>query len=438
MRNIEIGGGIGIKWGIVAALLQSSVAARPVLALNCELMDCGSNTPVLYGSPIQGLSLGGDVSSVMGNTVKLEPLLTRVRQLPAFVENCPDGAELFVRDGELRATARAQGIHCRGYSLVGMAFSLVVPCVKASTHTVDRCNGKSSEVVRVRIDSIGAVSDWVLPTNGAKAIPTYRLVWEELPGYEEESGDQTPAVGKSICPKRTAWMEDWQVPMRRKPDDPVRKTWKEATDHLLIVQGETYGKDAAIDKSGREWFNLACAGTAISKMRLLGYDPSTDTSSPPERQATLKMISGRYRAETSYTVAGTPLKWWHSTKHFDGDPDPSRWNQDIVEAHWSAAGATCLSHRRTWRRRDTINTSNDAYVRMLTPERKAPVTALVNCASPNQASSPSCTTRLAAWERISIRAALAGVQPCPTSSRFPASPDIYWVTYPVDHVAHTP
>jgi hypothetical protein len=238
--------------------------------------------------------------------------------------------------------------------------------------------------------------------------------------------------GDSICPRREAWMESWQIPSKNTKIE-IRNKWKEATDHLLIVQGETYRHDGSLDAAGSEWFNIACAGTSVAKMRLLGFDPmeSATGGARAERQATLKMLTGRYLAgvdEPSYTSAGTPLLWKHRDgRAFDGEPERSRVRTDVIEAYWGARGAVCVTDRRTWRKKESLEVSDDAgAIKVAMPEATRMTDAERTAAVGS--SYPSAESR-------SLSAVRATIPPCPDGGRPPAAP-WYWVTYPADHVIH--
>ena len=334
---------------------------------------------------------------------------------------------------------------CTGEQMLGMSFAI----------TVQKCVGDTPCVASVRIAAQGSISTWNKPPAD---VPTYRLVWSKLPDPWPPGLDGPQVhVGDSVCPRREAWMEPWQ--QGNKPPEP--DPWHDATDHLIVVQGETYTRDAVIDRahSGARWFDVACVGTALAKMRLLGYDPmrnttQVDESLAGERQATLKMLTGRYRGETSYTSAGMPLMWEHRDHRELAGTPAGGWSRARLESYWNKDGATCLSHRRTWRQPDplsvppgtldpaaTLRAQIAATMSKAMPEADPPPTltmptgCLSLVAQPGSGSKidvciRALETAYAARERSSVTGAY-GNQPCP-----PASSDHVWITYPVDHVVH--
>jgi ADYC domain len=414
-------------------LLPLLLHGTPARAMDCDLHQCGGNTPVLFATPIIGLSTNGAPGETFTAKVELLPTLTRVRPLPSYLPDCPLGAQLIVQGGELKGTLNGQVV-CEGASLIGMAFEIIAPvsqgvkCSHSSKCRVDIDRKRA----KIRVDAIGAVSDWVLPVSST--VNTYRLVWEWIQDIEILESTPLPVLGESICPRREAWMEPWQTASRL-PTADVRRGWRAVTDHVMLVEGEIYNHGAAIHREGAEWFSLACAATAISKMRLLGYKP-TSGSTKEERQATLRMLSGRYHDGKSFTAPGIPLMWRHRDpkKQFVGQPTPNRWSQNLVEAYWTNHGASCISHRRTWR---TTEPGVDVAVPLanLLPESNpvTPTLPLLPCV--NVPLSPSCKMILSLAEERSLAALRAQPTNMPTCAAPPKSYH-YWVTYPVDHLPH--
>ena len=268
-----------------------------------------------------------------------------------------------VQDGQFVGKSQDGTVLCNGTELLG-----------ASVEVVGRYHigAPLSWILwpismRIQISEMDAVSTWEFDPSKRRYVATYRLV-----------GDN----GNSICTKRkVAWMDNWQVtnlPQPPPPNQPPRtptgappqpttrqqmppgirgQLWFAETDHAVIVQGETYDDDGTISRSGAEWFNIGCAGNAIAKMRLLGFDPMASgqtpanrSSTPDERIATLKMLTAKYTGPVSHTVQGTKLLWMSSRGIvYYGDPllDPGI---GPIEAQWGPSGALCLSHLRLSRR----------------------------------------------------------------------------------------
>jgi hypothetical protein len=131
------------------------------------------------------------------------------------------------------------------------------------------------------------------------------------------------------------------------PDDNEVAIWRTPTQHALLLQGESYdgAGNIARSESGPRWINIACAGAALSKMRLLGFHPQ-GPSTERDRQATLKMLTARYHGERTYTWPGVPLLWKHNRNQYYGVPRPE--TVGPMESVWSSEGAECTAHPRLW------------------------------------------------------------------------------------------
>jgi hypothetical protein len=399
----------------IVAVAACMCATPGVAHAFCPITGCGSNTPILFGTPIIGLSAEG-IPNAEG--VILNSRLTRVAGTSTRPA-CDTGATLRVRDGAL--IGGKDGAECPAAEMIGMAFWISVPLPHCRAH---QCNERKQ--VQIRIDQVASVQTWEV--TASRPVPTLRLVWHNL----DEAGDLAPEarVGESICPLREAWMEDWQKPSVSV--DPLkRRVWKEETDHLLIVQGETYQRDATVDPTrvGAAWFNIACVGTAIAKMRLLGYDPMGigGFTTREERQATLKMLTARYRTERSYTSKGVPLRWIHyPSKEFEGTP--AEWIPSRIESYWGKDGALCLTHRRTWRASgaspDWRRTLEDAMPEATAMDRPRVMPEL------------SLESYIDAEERslVELRDTPLALRPCNRVRPVGA----YWATYAVEHTRHGP
>lgn len=120
----------------------------------------------------------------------------------------------------------------------------------------------------------------------------------------------------------------------------------------VLVGGERYSwTDKTAFASGPEargWFNIACYGNALYKMKFTGYDPQPSLGNkrftmPEQRQATLKMITADFCGTgTSFTEDGTPLYWLNDEGWSENAAPPD----SISEALWDENGALCLDEPR--------------------------------------------------------------------------------------------
>lgn len=289
---------------------------------HCPVQGCGSNTPYLSGSVfVEALNLDG------------RPDRVGVKFLPQTFRCKNSSAQLSIRDGAL-VGRNGSALVCEGIDLIGATFDVEKVGVRKTRTTIT-------------IAAVGDVSTWEKPNRGV-LLPTYHFTFPN-----PTNGEPT-----SFCPLMTAsWMDPEQVSDLVKtgsgyanPAGVPGAEWHAATQHALIVQGETYGQAGNVDKerSGPRWFNIACAGAAFSKMRLLGFDPMQNLKRPGDREATLKMLTARYRGPKSYTEQGMPVAWVSArgTRYY-GSPDPA--TVGPIEAMWDSSGAICQSHARVWR-----------------------------------------------------------------------------------------
>jgi len=111
---------------------------------------------------------------------------------------------------------------------------------------------------------------------------------------------------------------------------------------IFAIKGEAYNEITAKIEEAPGAFTLACPSTALSKMKLMGYDPQDPggTTTRGQRQAALKMLTGRYCDAKGFTIDGQPLSWENRSQWFS-------WTADgAVEALWNENGAICLNQPR--------------------------------------------------------------------------------------------
>ncbi len=116
---------------------------------------------------------------------------------------------------------------------------------------------------------------------------------------------------------------------------------------IVFIEGERYdAQTKTVMPNEPNFVTAACRGHAIAKMKLMGYDPNDAYgSTPPQRQATLKMLTADYCGTgQSFTTIGQPLDWSDAMGNFPGGWGPG-YLQDI-EARWDDEGALCLAEPR--------------------------------------------------------------------------------------------
>jgi hypothetical protein len=326
-----------------------------------------------------------------------------------------------------------------GRGLIGIALTLQIPSQPCDTLThepLPDCSLFPTLRVRVRIDELGSIETWdaLTPTT----VGTYRMVWHELTSAEEL--EEELVLGESICPQQRGWMDPWQDPRSAGPQWSMRPDdngWPVATDHLLIVHGETYRADASIERSGAaatEWFNLGCVGSALAKMRLLGANPILQPSAAEQayRAATLKMLTGRYRGARSYTSPGMPLYYQSNPyRPFYGYPkDPI---SNHMEAYWSSTGASCVSHRRTWQARTLQPSPPTPLAQYSTWMTAARPEGDLDGVLPFLPNPPDFPALYLAAEEASLNEELRSDFAIPTCNPNVWPAGAYWRTHPVAH-----
>lgn len=309
----------------------------------CPTWGCGSNTPRVNHYPVEALHLEG-VPNDEGFSI--------VPILHAPPGGVPQQLMFNVKDGEIIGKDPASGHEVTGMALQGSWFEL--------RQTLP--DGEKREW-QVHITRVAKVPLW--PVRGDSDVNHY----EYVTAYELTlSGDDievTHYIDSKLCPEARAWgWDEYKGPDKIAENGVLYRplAWDEEGRYALIVKGETYsGLAAKVDKhddDGAPWFNIACAGTALSKMKLMGYDPEEQRfpTTPQQRQAALKMITARYCGDPSFTHDGQPLIWQNAMQWFRPVDRIGAEHLGDVEALWDENGATCLTQPRdpAWSHADVI------------------------------------------------------------------------------------
>ena len=123
---------------------------------------------------------------------------------------------------------------------------------------------------------------------------------------------------------------------------------------VVLLNEETYDADHEVYPGKTGFTTLACRGHALAKMKLLGYGPDDVqfSTSPEERQATLRMLTADYCGDgSSNTVVGQSLGWADAREHVLFDPSIMT---DEIEAEWDDSGATCVNTPRAFPRAQVV------------------------------------------------------------------------------------
>jgi hypothetical protein len=204
-----------------------------------------------------------------------------------------------------------------------------------------RCSGDDLRGAQFQLEHSSSGRTLTIEIAGMKKVATWRPDRpEEIPAYdmvirEARSGRAAPQV-EHLCPGSD-----------HEPDQ-----------YAVLIQGETYDRDGAVANTGSSWFNIGCAGSALSKLRLLGLDPSNGASTVEERQATLKMVTGQYCKGWTGTRDGTfiypvPASGRGGLRALRPGAGLAPERIGPIESRWGASGALCVSHLRLWSPNDT-------------------------------------------------------------------------------------
>jgi hypothetical protein len=405
------------------AALLAGLAPGTAAAL-CDPHGCGSNTAAVNKHRVGAFNLDGRINaegfSIAGElypadlmpSSKFDP-----RSLPQAKYRLDIGSAQTPNPtvGELVGVELPSGgARLRGKDLEGWWFVL---------RQHDLATRKVVTQWPVAISRVALVE--LFPRPGLKTPREFVMAYEfTLPTMKPLSGslrcatpetEGTPGTEGAdcpfLCPNPVKWGEDpySAAPTVPGADPPYPPgflhqdvlPWTKEGRFAVLVGGETYNHDEATvqfeGKAAARWFNVACSGTAYSKMKLMGYDPqrANPKTTARQRQATLKMITARYCSGTKdlvFTREGQRLVWENGTRWFQ--PDAARVGKYVVEAAWDASGATCLSTpRRVGAKEDPAWTASG--VRSVCGERRpAPRGGLSSPKNVGTSASPPASVHL--------------------------------------------
>ena len=298
----------------------------------CQDWGCGANTATVDNRLLNPIRFdGADAGSEHFRLLS-----------DSFVFATGERGKITVKDGEFVVNGGVKGCD----RLTGSQFE------------VER-GGTITTVTITRMGQVKLFPDWERDDGEARFVTAYEL------GYDGPEGSTDCLTG--VCPFAHAWSHGGQLREGCGPEgeDDCAPAGKDRVGHCeelsldaitygrfaVLVQGETYnGPVGKIDRSGADgapWFDIACSGSALSKMILMNYNPTGryGSTTRDQRQATLNMITARYcPGRTSFTESGTPLEWQNAEGAFaapSGGFSPTK-----LEARWDKDGATCLDTRR--------------------------------------------------------------------------------------------
>jgi hypothetical protein len=281
----------------------------------CPEAGCGANSPVVDNLlEFHELSLVGNALTTgitQPNAADLAIVAPGANHRGQIVQNGVS-YDLSVVGGAITGTCRAPCTPLAGPALIG------------ATITLTR-GGTPSYVVS--IEDVRTMSFFL----GGGTTEAYTLTWKSL----------STAAGGLLC-NNVALLE--QQLKQQSGDDNYAKLelmgmqpWETVVFEGDRIDGVAKTMSDGFDDS---WFNIGCAAHLLSKLRLTR---NTFHGQPPgmvgawqQRQATMKMLAADYcGGGTPLTVAGQKLVWQGDRMTYFNPPR-------LLEARWSAQGATCL------------------------------------------------------------------------------------------------
>lgn len=193
--------------------------------------------------------------------------------------------------------------------------------------------------------------------------------WTE-PCAREESGcsDESDTVQLYTIEYRRAGSA---LPKKRNICSPVMgtdPTVREIDGTVVIFRGDQYDDNTyRVQADGAStWFNIACVGTAISKLHLLRHttagsrgmawsrDSRRRLTTLAQRQTLLRMLTGDYCGiGYSFTVNGHPLTYTFAQRNWEpqvpwrfDESSPSGETNASIDALWNEHGAVCIGTPR--------------------------------------------------------------------------------------------
>lgn len=357
----------------VVSVATTAVASAGRVTSTCPPDVCGRNSAELEAYPLEELDLDGKEVSRGGFRI------TDVALTNGHNFTIPDPQiKLDVIEGVLVATHslkwKGKPQRVKGLVVQHAHGSYAIHFVEARfvRSWARRAGCDHSDPATIRnlecYETAYVVEYKALPSTGSTGVSSGldkgkgKQVIDPKKGFDPDK----PIKGKpTLCTEVPSWGNEqasFIPPETLKESIGYRNTerWSSPTASALLVKGEIYDYETATvvepTPPGR-WFNIACAGSAIGKMKLMGYDPAPLKSAWKtkawQRQATLKMITASYCEAASheqFTQTGQRLAFQNRAEWFDP------WSRVVyddsqVEAFWGAKGATCLNLPRSsrWR-----------------------------------------------------------------------------------------
>lgn len=258
---------------------------------SCPNFACGQNGPTLNNRPFHELAesrVPNQEGFALGRLVKNGTLYA-----------------IQVVGWELRASNRFDQL--TGNELVGASFEI--------SHAQD---GKT---YRVLIAGYALMQIYAGPLKGT-SIPQYVLKWTD------PAAPVTGVFYKNLC--------------ANPPKDRAETLYQDG-ESTIFFEGNRYDAGKKLVSTGdTNWFNLGCAGHALSKLFLTGHAQLTGGATLLEQQTVLKALVADYCQDgMSFTVPGERLSWKTANQYMLFQDAPVSF-----EARWNSLGPVCMDEAR--------------------------------------------------------------------------------------------
>jgi hypothetical protein len=283
--------------------------------LGCHAFECGSNSPVI--DAVEFYDLPETFNTLNDEGFKI----TKVSL------NGNSDLKLDVVGDEIIIRNKAGGVFRRGYD------------VRFASITVVR----GDRQYQLMIGNVDKTNYWAVPVTYYGNAPwtwAYKLQWRYPPYGEAFS------YVCGVAPETQGLGDFWSV----------------------VYADEHINKGTLEVMAPRDnWFNIGCAGHTLAKQHLMGYTEASRgwmgwPATQAQKTANLKMLTADYCGiGHPFTVAGQPLIWrdkeWtaippNNPIYFRGPYNNTAKKTSVIsmskvlEARWSAEGATCLNTPR--------------------------------------------------------------------------------------------
>src|SRR3569623_1928082 len=265
---------------------------------------CPSNSPIVNSFPINGLDPAG-IGTCNPEHVRIDP------GNAGKPVKCPNGSVQYSATTGTLVIKHPAGATCAGTDLIGASF----------TARTDSGNVKLT------------IKDVITIPVGSATKEAYRIV-ASIPGSTPSAADL------SVCDSTRAGQTraEMGLPPNIGTYSATSPTWTPPPppphrDFVIALPGPLYTNTVQTIASSDGFFNLACVGNSLAKLTVEGVTLPTDGTTT--QYAALRMMTDTF-CNVPRTTAGMNLHYSRGLGSGSG----------VLEAEWTAAGATCLEDPR--------------------------------------------------------------------------------------------